>query len=927
LRQTNQWYSGVLKAIGRGPVQIVEIVGDPGTGKTFLLAELTAEAARRGLTVVSSRCTEHRRDVLVRSLADLVCTTVRAQGQLTPERPALPTSPRFPRHWPDIHTDEGRDLLFDTVRELLSVSPGNGTVLTIDDFHWADPGSIDMFEQLIHRQLEGPLLVVIAQRPRQSSARLRGALAHGVELGGVRRSELGPLTLGESAALLSLPEDSTCLAEIHHEAGGVPLYLTALAGERLHGRIPEQTTTLLLDEIGRLGPCARQIIAAAAVLGDGWDLEALSAVAQVKVERTRAVLIELNERDLLRPVGRGPTYAFRHPLMHRLMYSSTEAVWKVAAHRRARDFLLRRGAPAASLAHHVERSLAGPDEDDLRLLSRAAEEALLSDPASAVRWLQAALGVVPGSDTERVRETMVLLSRALGLAGRLRESRDLLQEVLRMPFEKSCGGTRAAAIGFCALVECLLGNYAEARALLAAELAVLCEDDPPPEAITLIIEHGLIGAINGQDPACERLLMARTLARRLGDKVGEAGTFALGGLCDALDTNVEGASGLLTAAAEIFDRLPDTALAVHPEYLGILAWAEGLIGRTGDAQRHFDRGMAIARKRGHVHILSVLLLGQAGIHLRLGRPGETRTVAAEARELAERINADHVRGLALALESIGAAWTGDVRAARELSELAEDVLFRRRFRWSGYATMARATAARLARDPLRCLMLLTDMGGPGLRDIPPVLRPSCYEMLTGSSLALAGTGEQPPFPPDRTGGWATEAEADADAIGLPAARAYALAARAHTLALLGQGHAAHPLYRRSARLFSMTGMTHMQALTLMTHAALVSGSEADGIRMLAGDLARRSGACVVGPEPTPDQPVLRITEILTQRLSLLTSRERQIAEIAGNGKRTREIAEELSLSPRTVDVHLSRIYRKLEISSRTSLARLMAGAQ
>ena len=43
------------------------------------------------------------------------------------------------------------------------------------------------------------------------------------------------------------------------------------------------------------------------------------------------------------------------------------------------------------------------------------------------------------------------------------------------------------------------------------------------------------------------------------------------------------------------------------------------------------------------------------------------------------------------------------------------------------------------------------------------------------------------------------------------------------------------------------------------------------------------------------------------------------------GKRTREIAEELSLSPRTVDVHLTRIYRKLNISSRSALAHIMAG--
>ncbi|MGW2850345.1 response regulator transcription factor [Streptomyces sp. NPDC001274] len=59
---------------------------------------------------------------------------------------------------------------------------------------------------------------------------------------------------------------------------------------------------------------------------------------------------------------------------------------------------------------------------------------------------------------------------------------------------------------------------------------------------------------------------------------------------------------------------------------------------------------------------------------------------------------------------------------------------------------------------------------------------------------------------------------------------------------------------------------------------------------------------------------------------MLTVREREVAGIVGTGKKTREIAQELSVSPRTVDAHLTRIYRKLNISSRAALARLMAQA-
>ncbi|WP_404814231.1 response regulator transcription factor [Kitasatospora fiedleri] len=56
---------------------------------------------------------------------------------------------------------------------------------------------------------------------------------------------------------------------------------------------------------------------------------------------------------------------------------------------------------------------------------------------------------------------------------------------------------------------------------------------------------------------------------------------------------------------------------------------------------------------------------------------------------------------------------------------------------------------------------------------------------------------------------------------------------------------------------------------------------------------------------------------------LLSDRELEIAELAATGLRTREIAERLFLSPRTVETHLSRVYRKLDVPSRLALSDLL----
>lgn len=909
----------VVKSLGTARVQVAEVVAEPGMGKTWLLGVLRTEAMEMGHSVVNGRCTENQRDAPLRALARLFAyEATRPDG-------SEPSNDLFGSPWDTALDDNPRAAAERMTRRLLACAEQGGLVVLLDDLHWADDQSIEMIEQLVHHPVSAPLLVVIAHRPRQASARLRGALAHGVELGTACRVELNALSLEESAELIERPADDPITASLHEAGDGVPLYLLALAAERFQSGIPEQIATLIRTEIGQLDACESLISSAAAVLGDEWDVETLSAVAEVDLKRTGAALARLTARDILRPVGDSSAYAFRHPIVGRLVYDDAPRGWRVAAHRRAARFLAGRNAPAVRLAPHIARSQAGPNPADVRILRQAAKEALLTDPASSIYWLRLAISIhQPEENCREHLELMLLLTRALGAAGRLEESRGLLHQMLRMTPSR-LSDIRAACVAYCALVECLLGNYPEARAMLSQELAALCPNDPPPEATDLIIEHGLIGAFDGQLPSDAQIEQARALARKHDDQVAEAGVLALSCLCSAFTGDVDGAAETLSAGAALIDRLPDTELAVHPEYLGMLAWAEEITGRFEDAQRHYRRGVAVAQR--HVHILPVLLLGHASTQLYIGHPGEARRLAAEARRLAEGCNADQISGLALVFESLGAAWTGHTREAIELGEKAEKVLHERRFRWGVAAAMALAFAARLSGDLRRCATLLIDAGGCDLMGFPKVLRPACYEAVTAAVAGDESANGHPQLPVRLTV-WAEQAEAQSKETCLVTDRAYALATRGHVVRSQGHLDAALKCFREAARLFADSGMVHAQALALVAQAscmmALGRTDDAEPTLLLATELARRSGAGVIETQIGVLRSSAPADDDLPQQLSSLTTRERQIAGIAAKGKRTREIADELSLSPRTVDVHLTRIYRKLNISSRSALAHLMA---
>lgn len=319
-------------------------------------------------------------------------------------------------------------------------------------------------------------------------------------------------------------------------------------------------------------------------------------------------------------------------------------------------------------------------------------------------------------------------------------------------------------------------------------------------------------------------------------------------------------------------------------------------GRFAEAVRHVNDAMPTSQVNDEPWIALSLRTLLARIALEQGRIAEataaTRAVVADARALAE----DRVGLLAQTLlRDLDRSWTPPpvdrelLPWAIRLPVLAQDArdLFSagdvRRAAGLAADVVALADSARLGRDAVEARLLL----GRAL------LADGDDEQAASTFLSAAEQAAAMPMPlrvADALDGLASVAQRTglrehrvlaATAAGLRAPRQAAPWGYAERFAI--------PRARTAPDTWIERGDLTNDGLTAV--AALFSGSPAD--------------------EPSP--------------LSALTAAERQVASRVADGLTSRQIADDLFVSPRTVDAHLTHIYRKLDINSRARLAAMVVG--
>ena len=240
--------------------------------------------------------------------------------------------------------------------------------------------------------------------------------------------------------------------------------------------VPQSVMSMLAEEVRSLPPGSRRVLEAAAVAGEPFEPDVAAEIGEVSDSDVAGALDDLLERDLVRTTDVPRQFRFRHPLVRRAVYAHAGGGWRLAAHGRAAAALAARGASAAAQAHHVEHSARRGDEHAIALLSRAAATAAPRAPATAARWLQAAVRLVPEAESapaiERRVELLTGLADAQRAAGRLDACRSTLLQALDLVGAEG-SPARVRLVTACAAVEHWLGRHAEASARLDAAIADL----------------------------------------------------------------------------------------------------------------------------------------------------------------------------------------------------------------------------------------------------------------------------------------------------------------------------------------------------------------------------------------------------------------------------------------------------------------------
>jgi DNA-binding CsgD family transcriptional regulator len=909
---------GLLAEAAEGRSAALALRGEPGIGKSALL-ELAIERAQ-DFRVLRAKGIESEAEIAFSGLQELVRPVVGLVDGL-PERQravlagALALGPPVP--------GDPLAVRAATLSLLAAAAEEKPVLIAVDDAQWLDPGSAEALAFAARRFDSEGICTLLAIRDGEPGA---------FDSTGVPELTVGPLAEDAARTLVQCAReteiDPAIAQQLVSVAGGNPLALlelpSALSAGQLSGRAPLQeplpvgarVQRAFAGRLARLPSESREALLIAAASGHG---EHVAVAAALRAYGLGEAALAPPERAGLIAIADG-RIAFRHPLVRSVVYERASGRQRRAAHS---ALATASEGSGDRRAWHRAAAATGPDETVAAALEKAGVRAAARGaPPTAARAYQRAAGLSVSVDRQAAR----LLSAAhCSLAGgRLAWTAELVAE--GVPLAETVA-RRGDFLQLAAAVERERGSVVQSRTMLRDEAAATAASDPTRATLMLIdatcadtMSGDLTAAADSGSRALEVAAHAscsdavRRLARATCDWVANRR-----GELPAGDVEIETAR---TAIASERELPPAATIATE------LLWGGWYAQQVESAQPRMDnaldRAIATARESGALAILPYLL-GQ-GSQLDF-REGQWRRASARAAEAAE---------LAASMGQVGERAWGLVNLAWVEAAQGREADCRAHAAEAGELATASSAGALLLQ--LSAVLGLLELGLGRISD-------ALARLDECASQAMAAGHNHPNvlrYEPDHVEalhGLGREREAEAVAVRLLDAAErvqspFGLAAAARCKGLLEDDTGYEQQFRTALALHDRTASPFDRARTQLCYGErlrrvrrILDAREqlTDALaafeQLGAGCWAHRTRLELAGAgAPVSASPPLA-------EGAPLTPQELRVALVIADGATVREAAAHLFLSPKTIEAHLGRVYRKLGVHNRAQLVTALVRRQ
>jgi DNA-binding CsgD family transcriptional regulator len=891
-----------VDALEDGPRGLL-IEGEAGIGKTTLWRAALAEAEARGCVVL--RCVTEQAEARLSfvGLADLAedVSDEWLAAVRSPQREALEVALVRRERAADPPDPAAVAIGFRSL--LVRLAEAAPVVVAVDDLQWLDAATARALAFAV-RRLEGQRVGVLAT----ARAPLPGPEPLGLERGlgpeRLARLRLGPLgvdavrRLVESALGYGFPRPT--LLRIAQAAGGNPLFAFEIAralgpapalepGAPLP--VPDSLRELVAGRIADLDPAARQTLLVAAALSH----PTLELVERAASERG---LIAAEESGLL--TLEGERVVFAHPLYASAVYSAAASGRRRTLHERLADLVV---DPEERVRH---RALAatGADERVARELEVAAAAARGRGAwETAGELLEQARALTPYKLAGSARARGVRAAEHHIHAGDRPRARALLESILD---EVPPGPTRSDALRLLAEVLYNEQGFGGVAPLLEQAAA---QAGGPARAVAAELDLTYVrcnhlGDFEGADPHADRAL---TLAQEAGDPALLAEALAARVMVDFLiGRDVDWS--LVNRALELEGDARAAPLYLRPS--SISACLKLWTGRDDEAREELTALRRAASVSGDESDLAYLLTWLASLEILHGDIAAGEALADEAATHASLAGSEFNRAWALAQRTMALAYRGDADAARASAAEAGEICAR--FEAGNPMLWTSAALAVLELSQGDAAAAWAALAAPA--EAVDAMEEPMAVVLAPAVEALIGLGEL-----DRAEAMLDRLQARAEQRDRVWAVAESWRCRGLLLAARGDLDQAHAATARALAEHERITAPLERGRTLLAHGQIAR-------RRKQKRAARESLEAALslfeplGAQQWAQRAREDMERLGRRRQDQLTPSEDRVAALVAKGLSNKEVAQALFVTVHTVEVHLSRIYAKLGVRSRTQLA-------